>query len=103
MVGRTSAGSCGGSTACRCCWAPLKKLEGAEVLVLFQDRQDLSRKNPAVLPLYEGGDMELAPLVLPPALEERLIPGLDRPQLLSALQEAGAIRPGQITLGAPGA
>ena len=80
-----------------------EQLEGAEVLVLFQDRQDLSRKNPAVLPLYEGGDMELAPLVLPPALEERLIPGLDRPQLLSALQEAGAIRPGQITLGAPGA
>ena len=76
-----------------------EQLEGAEALVLFGERRDLKRKNPVVLELYEGGGKELPPLVLPPAMEERLIAGCDRPQLLCALREAGAIRPGQITLG----
>ena len=76
-----------------------EQLEGAEALVLFGERRDLKRKNPVVLALYEGGGENLPPLVLPPAMEERLIGGCDRPQLLCALREAGAIRPGQISLG----
>lgn len=76
-----------------------EQLEGAEALVLFGERRDLKRKNPVVLALYEGGGEDLPPLVLPPAMEERLIGGCDRPQLLCALREAGAIRPGQISLG----
>ena len=76
-----------------------EQLEGAEALVLFGERQDLNRKNPVVLALYEGGGDALPPLVLPPAMEERLPAGCDRPQLLSALREAGALRPGQISLG----
>lgn len=76
-----------------------EQLEGAEALVLFGERRDLKRKNPVVLALYEGGGEDMPPLVLPPAMEERLIGGCDRPQLLCALREAGAIRPGQISLG----
>ena len=76
-----------------------EQLEGAEVLVLFGERRDLSRKNPVVLALYEGSGEELPPLVLPPALEEKLPAGCDRAQLLSALRQAGALRPGQISLG----
>ena len=76
-----------------------EQLEGAEALVLFGERQDLERKNPVVLALYEGDEDPLPPLVLPPAMEERLPAGCDRPQLLSALREAGALRPGQISLG----
>ena len=76
-----------------------EQLEGAEVLLLFDDRQDLSRKNQAVLPLYEGAEDALPHLVLPPALEEQLPAGADRPQLLAALQEAGVLRAGQIAVG----
>ena len=76
-----------------------EQLEGAEALVLFGERRDLSRKNPVVLALYEGSGGELPPLVLPPALEEKLPAGCDRAQLLSALRQAGALRPGQISLG----
>lgn len=76
-----------------------EQLEGAEALVLFGERQDLSRNNPVVLALYEGGEDTLPPLVLPPAMEERIPAGCDRPQLFSVLREAGALRPGQITLG----
>lgn len=76
-----------------------EQLEGAEALVLFDARTDLAQGNPAVLPLYD----ETAPLPslsLPPALEERLPDGVDRPRLLAALREAGVLRPGQISLGA---
>lgn len=79
-----------------------EQLEGAEVLVLFSPREDLKQKNPAVLTLYEGGETALPPLVLPPALEEQMPPGVDRPQMLAALSEAGALRPGQISVGTAG-
>lgn len=75
-----------------------EQLEGADVLLLFDPREDLAGKNPVVLPLY-GEAAPLPPLMLPPALEEKLPAGCDRAQMLAALQEAGAIRPGQITLG----
>ena len=77
-----------------------EQLEETEALLLFSERTDLRRRNPVVVPLYEGADLPLPPLMLPPALEEQLPQGLDRPQLLAALQEAGAIRRGQITVGA---
>lgn len=76
-----------------------EQLEGAEALVLFDQRTDLARKNPAVLALYDEA-APLPPLSLPPALEERLPAGLERPQLLAALREGGVLRPGQISLGA---
>lgn len=76
-----------------------EQMSAAEVLVLFGPRPDLPRKNPAVLELFEGGTLRLPPLVLPPALESRLPEGVDRPQMLCALQEAGALRSGQVTLG----
>lgn len=71
-----------------------EQLEGADVLTLFDPRTDLRQKNPLVLPLYD----EAAPLPrlsLPPALEERLPEGACRGQMLSALMEAGVLRPGQ--------
>lgn len=74
------------------------QLEGAEALVLFDRRTDLSLRNPAVLPLYDEA-APLPPLALPPALEEKLPEGAGRPQLLAALRETGALRPGQITIG----
>lgn len=75
-----------------------KQLEAADALVLFDPRTDLRREGGVTLPLYD----EKAPmgaLSLPPALEERLPEGADRGQLLSALLEAGALRPEQV--GAP--
>ena len=81
----------------------VEQLEGADVLVMFAPRRELSRRNPVVLMLYEGEEQPLPPLALPPALEERLPAGCDRPQILAALQEAGVLRPGQITVGSPGA
>lgn len=75
------------------------QVEEAEVLVLFDERQDLKQENAVVLPLYKETEVPLPPLVLPPALEEQLPEGVNRAQLLAALQEAGALRPGQITLG----
>ena len=76
-----------------------EQLEGADALLLFDRREDLPCRNMVVLPLYEGAETPLPPLVLPPALEERLPDGCDRAQLVAALQEAGALRPGQIALG----
>ena len=77
-----------------------EQLEGADVLVLFAPREDLKRGNGAVLTLYEGGGEDLPPLLLPPALEEQLPVGCHRGQMLAALREAGALRTGQITVGA---
>ena len=68
--------------------------------LLFDRREDL-KPGGAVLPLYEGASTPLPPLLLPPAMEERLPVGADRGQLLAALREAGALRPGQITVGVP--
>lgn len=77
------------------------QLEGAEALVQFDARTDLTCKNPAVLRLYDESAL-LPPLILPPVLEEKLPAGLNRAQLLAVLREAGALRPGQISIGAAG-
>lgn len=69
------------------------QLDAAEVLVLFDAREDLTRKNPVVLPLYDEKH-PLPPLVLPPALEEKLPVGVDRSRLLAALLQSGMIRAG---------
>lgn len=72
------------------------QLEAADALVLFDPRTDLRRTGGVTLPLYD----EAAPmgaLSLPPALEEQLPEGADRGQLLAALLEAGALRPGQVS------
>lgn len=76
-----------------------EQMEEAEALVLFDNRPDLQRKNPVVLELYQGANPSIPPLVLPPALEEQLPKDVDRGQLLTALQEGGVLRPGQIVLG----
>lgn len=79
------------------------QLESAEALVLFAPRTDLRRGNPVVIEAYRGSSAPLPPLLLPPALEEQLPVGCCRPQLLAALRESGALRPGQISLGRDGA
>ena len=76
------------------------QLEEADVLILFAPRTDLRRKNPVVLPLYDE-TAALPPLLLPPALEDRMPAGCSRPQLLAAMVEGGILRPGQITVGSP--
>ena len=73
-----------------------EQMEGAEVLVLFDTREDC--QSPAALRLYEE-TVPLPPLLLPPALEEKLPSGSDRGQLLTTLRENGALRPGQIVVG----
>ena len=78
-----------------------EQLEGADVLVLFAPRPDLRPEKGAVLRLYD----ETAPLpalLLPPALESQISSAYDRPQMLAALIEAGALRIGQITVGTAG-
>lgn len=74
------------------------QLEGAEALVLFDPRTDLSLKNPVVLRLYDE-KQALPPLLLPPGMEEELPEGVDRGRLLAALREAGVLRREQIVLG----
>ncbi|MDD3347289.1 hypothetical protein [Oscillibacter sp.] len=77
-----------------------EQMEDAEALVLFSPRTELAKKNAVVLPLYD----ETAPLPglsLPPALEGQLPAGADRGQLLAVLQDAGALKPGQISLASP--
>lgn len=73
------------------------QLEGAEALVLFDRRTDLSLANPVALRLYDEGQ-PLPSLTLPPSLEEELPEGVDRGRLLAVLREAGAIRREQIVL-----
>lgn len=77
-----------------------EQLEAAEVLLAFDRRTDLSGKNPVVVPLWEGASAPLPALTLPPDLDGRLPAGADRLALLTALVEAGAVRPGQILVGA---
>ncbi len=74
------------------------QLEGAEALVLFDSRTDLSLKNPVALRLYDERQA-LPPLALPPEAEEALPEGADRGQLLAVLREAGALKREQIVLG----
>ncbi len=73
-----------------------EQLEEAEALVLFDPREDCHSRR--TLALYDEAT-PLPPLLLPPALEEKLPKGCDRGQLLTALREQGALRPGQITVG----
>lgn len=73
------------------------QMDSADVLLLFDPLPD--PKNSVVLPLYEGAEMELPPLLLPPILEEQLPKDLDRPQLLSVLYESGLLRSNQIAVG----
>ena len=73
-----------------------EQLEQAEALVLFAPRADLHRED--ALRLYDERT-PLPGLTLPPPLEEGLPPGVNRGQLLSALREAGVIRPGEILVG----
>jgi len=74
------------------------QLEGAEALILFDRRTDLSLANPVALRLYDE-EQALPPLTLPPELEGELPQGVDRGQLLAVLREAGTIRREQIVLG----
>ncbi len=74
------------------------QLEGAEALILFAQRTNLSLNNPVVLRLYDE-KQALPPLTLPPKLEEEVPKGVNRGQLLAALREAGALRREQIVLG----
>ena len=77
-----------------------EQLEEADVLLLFDPRPDL-KPGGSTVRLYE----ETAPLppllLLPPAQESGVPAGLSRPQLLAALVEEGALRPGQIAIGTP--
>ena len=72
-------------------------MEGAEALVLFDRRLDLSMRNPVLLRLYDD-TAPLPRLTLPPESEAELPEGLDRGRLLAALREAGAIRREQISV-----
>ena len=74
-------------------------LEEADVLLLFDPRPDL-KPGGSTVRLYEE-TAPLPPLLLPPAQESGVPAGLSRPQLLAALVEEGALRPGQIAIGTP--
>ena len=73
-----------------------EQLEEADALVLFDARENC--RNRRSLPLYDEA-APLPPLLLPPALEEKLPKGCDRGQLLAVLRDQGVLRPGQITVG----
>lgn len=73
------------------------QLEGADALVLFDQRRDLSLANPVTLRLYDESQA-LPSLTLPPSMEEELPAGADRGGLLAVLREAGAVRREQIVL-----
>lgn len=75
------------------------QLEGAEALVLFDRRTDLSLTNPVALRLYDE-KQDLPSLVLAPNLEREIPQGVNRGQLLAAIREAGGIKREQIALGA---
>lgn len=77
-----------------------EQMESAEALVLFDPREDLHPQGGVVLELYRE-DVPLPELELPPALEDQLPTGVDRGELLAALEEGGALRYGQITVKAP--
>ena len=72
-----------------------EQIETAEAVLLFDAREITAGQ--ICLRLYEEEQL-LPRLLLPPLLEEQLPPGADRGQLLGALQEAGALKPGQVTL-----
>ena len=78
-----------------------EQLEGAEALVLFDQRLDLSMGNPVALRLYDDA-APLPVLSLPPDLEAGFPAGADRGRLLAALREAGALRRDQISVSPAG-
>ena len=69
------------------------QIDGAEALVLFSPKEELERKNPVVISLYDEESV-MPPLVLAPVLEEKLPQGANRVQLLAALLQTGVIRAG---------
>lgn len=73
-----------------------ERLEQAEALVLFAPRPELRQKNPVVLRLYPGGAQALPTLLAPPKTEADLPAGADRPALLCALWQGGALRAEEI-------
>ncbi len=76
-----------------------EQLETADVLVLFQPREDLARCNKAVVDLSGSATGEKPPaLRLSDELEARLPGGCNKTQLFAALLSAGALRPGQIEI-----
>lgn len=74
-----------------------EQLEGADALVLFDPREDLTPREERTLRLYEES-RPLPPISLPPALEAQLPLGAERGQLIAALYTSGAVRPGQMVL-----
>lgn len=70
-----------------------EQIESADCVVLFEKQAGEYGKRKICL--YEE-EAELPQLLLPPALEDYLPPGMDRPQMLTILMEAGILRPGQI-------
>ena len=69
------------------------QIEEAEAVVLFSPKEELTRKNPVVIPLYDENAV-MPPLVLAPVLEEKLPQGANRVQLLAALLQTGVIHIG---------
>lgn len=73
-----------------------EQADGAEAAVLFAPRQKWKQENPVCLRLYQ--ERSLPGLILPPALSEQLPAGVNRGMLLAALQRAGALKPGWVTV-----
>lgn len=71
-----------------------EQIEAADCVVLFE-KQPIEYVKDRIC-LYEE-EHEMPQLLLPPVLEDCLPPGVDRLQMLTALMEAGVLRPGQIT------
>jgi hypothetical protein len=73
-----------------------EQLSRADVRVLFDRQEAVPRGGAAVLELYDGGKTPDLRFCLPAEREEQLPAGCDCTQLLAALCEAGALRPGQV-------
>ena len=73
-----------------------EQLAQAEAAAVFDPGR--LEMGPGRLALYDE-TAALPPLSLPPALEEKLPAGVDRGALFSVLREAGALRPGQLSVG----
>ena len=73
------------------------QMEAANVTVLFSPREEGEGQGTA-LSLYEGAELRLPKLGLPPVLEEQLPLQAERTALLAALHRCGAIRTEQIRL-----
>ena len=72
------------------------QMETADVLALFSPQEAYAGGRSVAL--YEGADLRLPRLCLPPVLEEQLPGGAARTVLLAALHRCGAIRTEQIRL-----